>query len=214
MTAALLERPTGFVKAPKVLEPSVSLIKPSGKVIRVQPNGLYLAKAIGFNEDGSEKMFSEGLLVPKVSGGALSVHAYINGYLNAFAKTINYTSDALKVGLSTSTYVPAQTHNHYSDITNEVANGNGYATGGVALGSPTSVVSGSVHTLSAASVSWTSSGSGFSAAFAWGYDTTPGTSATDPLIFYVDLGGTQTVSGGTVLQINWNASGILQATAS
>lgn len=144
----------------------------------------------------------------------LGTHPYVYGFLNAFNKTIAYTTDAIKVGLSTSAYVPSQAHQHYSDITNEVANGNGYTTGGVALGSPTNTVASSTQTLSGANVSWTSSGAGFTAAFAWGYDSTPGTAATDPLIWYVDLGGNQSVSGGAVLTIAWSGSGIIQTTVS
>lgn len=146
---------------------------------------------------------------------ALGTHPFVYGFLNAFSKTINWTADAVMIGLLSSAWTPVQTAQHWSDVNaNEVANGNGYLTGGVALGSPTNVVSGSTQTLSGASVSWTSSGAGFSAAYAIGYDSTPGTAATDPLVFYVDLGGTQTVSGGSVLTLAWNASGIIATTVS
>jgi hypothetical protein len=146
---------------------------------------------------------------------ALGTHPFVYGFLNAFSAKINFTSDAIKIGLLTSSWTPSQTANHWSDVNgNEVANGNGYTTGGVALGSPTNVVAGSTQTLSGANVSWTSSGSGFSTAYAIGYDSTPGTAGTDPLIFYVDLGGTQTVAGGAVLTIAWNASGIIATTVS
>lgn len=96
----------------------------------------------------------------------------------------------------------------------EVANGNGYTTGGIALGSPTSVVAGSVLTLSAANVTWTSSGAGFTFAFAIIYDTAPGTAGTDPVIGYVDLGGSQSISGGATFTLAWSGSGIFASTVS
>lgn len=136
----------------------------------------------------------------------LGTHAYANGLLNAFAGNINWASDPIKLALCTATYVPSQTHKLYSDISGtEVMNGNGYTTGGELLTSKTNVVSGTIQTLSAASVSWTSSGPGFSSSYAIGYD-----SASSALIFYIDLGGVQTVVGGAVFTLAFNVAGILQ----
>ncbi len=44
------------------------------------------------------------------------------------------------------------------------------------------------------------------------YDTTPGSSATDPLIAYVDFGSDQSSSAGT-FSIVWDAAGIFTTTA-
>lgn len=71
---------------------------------------------------------------------------------------IKWTSDSIKMALLTSSASPnLGTWVHYSDLTNEVAAGNGYSTGGVALSSPT-------HTVTAAN-SWATSwaaGTGYS----------------------------------------------------
>ena len=58
----------------------------------------------------------------------------------ALSGTINYPSDTIKMALLTASASPnLSTWIHYSDLTNEVANGNGYTTGGVALGTKTHV---------------------------------------------------------------------------
>lgn len=50
----------------------------------------------------------------------------------------DYLSDTIKISLHTSSYTPnLDTHDFVDDLTNEVANGNGYTTGGVTLGSKT-----------------------------------------------------------------------------
>lgn len=54
------------------------------------------------------------------------------------APNFDFLSDALYLTLHTSSYVPnLDTHVFVSDLTNEVANGNGYTTGGVLLSSKT-----------------------------------------------------------------------------
>lgn len=53
---------------------------------------------------------------------------------------INYPTDSIKMALLTSSASPSlSTWVHYSDLTNEVAAGNGYSTGGVALAGKTHV---------------------------------------------------------------------------
>ena len=48
---------------------------------------------------------------------------------------VNLASDTIKCALTTNSYTPNfDTHDFYNDITNEVANGNGYTTGGATLG--------------------------------------------------------------------------------
>jgi len=66
---------------------------------------------------------------------AASAYLYANVFDQAFSGKITWGSDTLKVALLTSSYTPdLVAHVHYSDLTNEVANGNGYTTGGVTLG--------------------------------------------------------------------------------
>lgn len=182
-------------------------------VLRPRPGGWR-----GIGEPGGWEWTDGERSVPVVEGGALGTHPYVYGYLNAFTKKISWTTDtSIMVALMTSGFTPAQSQQFWGGSgvsTNEVANGNGYSTGGVALGSPTNVVVSSTQTLSGANVSWTSSGAGFSTSFAVIYDSATGVTATEPLIAWVDFGGSQTVAGGAVFQVNWNASGIVACTVS
>lgn len=59
---------------------------------------------------------------------------YGNGLLNVVNGNIDLNTDTFNVLLTTSAYTPNQdTDDFRSDVTNEVANGNGYTTGGQAL---------------------------------------------------------------------------------
>lgn len=54
----------------------------------------------------------------------------------AFNKEIDIVDDSIYAALVTSSYTPADTHDFWNDVVaNEVANGNGYTTNGVALAS-------------------------------------------------------------------------------
>jgi hypothetical protein len=85
-----------------------------------------------------------------------------------FGKNINVlklsdlTSATIKALLTTSTYVPDTTntgHSVLADITNELANANGYTTGGVALATPAVAVSSTNgYKFSTGNASWTASG--------------------------------------------------------
>ncbi len=89
--------------------------------------------------------------------------------------------DTIKMALFQSTsnaYNAALTHSgggppQYSDLTNEVANGNGYTTGGVACAATWTDASGT-ETLGTATATWTASGSGITAEIAVLYDSTTG----------------------------------------
>jgi hypothetical protein len=56
---------------------------------------------------------------------------------------------------------------------------------------------------------WTTAS--FTAAYGIIYDSTPGTSATNPLMWLIDFGGSQTVTAGT-FTIQFSASGIATIT--
>ena len=78
---------------------------------------------------------------------AVSGNLFGNVLDQAFSGGINWASDSIKMALLTSSATPnLATWIHYSDLTNEVASGGGYTTGGVALGTKT-------HTVTAAN-SW------------------------------------------------------------
>jgi hypothetical protein len=134
-----------------------------------------------------------------------------NAAITALAnKEIDWGSDTIKVTLHTSAYTPNQaTHDYQNDLTNEVANGNGYTTGGATLVSKTEAFTGQVKKFDAADVTWAAST--ITARYAVVADTTPGTAATNPLICYVDFGADVTSSGGD-FTITWDADGIFTVT--
>src|SRR5688572_23469526 len=79
---------------------------------------------------------------------------------------MNATSDWKMMLLTSSSNCNTLTsHEKYADFTNEVANGNGYTTGGIALTNVTLTRSGNVVTLDADPVIWTASGAGITARF-------------------------------------------------
>src|SRR5271170_6775473 len=84
-----------------------------------------------------------------------------NALVQTFANgTINLNTDTLKVTLSNT--APVATNSLYGDISsNEVANGNGYTTGGVSVTSQSSSQTGGILSLTGtlANPTWTATGS-------------------------------------------------------
>lgn len=140
--------------------------------------------------------------------------AFLGQWSATAARRVDWVGDTIKVALCTATYTPNQdTDVFYTALTNEVANGNGYTTGGVALaGKSTSYDSATNETrLLASASSWTTAT--FTYRYAVVYKDT-GAGATSPLIAYFDTGGNQTVTLGTET-ITWDATfGVVKVTAS
>lgn len=112
----------------------------------------------------------------------------------------------------TSTAPTAATNTVRTDLTaGEVANGNGYTTGGEALTSVAWAETGSgtgIWRFTSADVSWTASGGDFSATrYFILYDDTPSSPA-DPLVGYLDYGASFTLTNGNTLTFDVGASGI------
>ena len=127
------------------------------------------------------------------------------------AKLANWESDTVKTSLHTSTYTPNQdTHQFQSSLTNELAATGNYATGGATISPLTGTYTAGTNTYSVAgtNASWTNLTMSAASRYAVVYDSTPGTSGTNPLAIYVDFGADQTVSGAT-FTIQWAAGGIL-----
>lgn len=123
------------------------------------------------------------------------------------------TTDSFKAVLTTSSQALAATFTggsgqaRYADLTNEVANGNGYTTGGVVLGSVTWNQSTATWTFDAADSTWNLTGGGITFKYIVIFDDTV---ANDPLVGFIDAdtgGGSLSPTAGT-LTIQWNASGI------
>ena len=121
--------------------------------------------------------------------------------------TIDMDNDTFKILLLDDGHTPLATHDDYSDIIgDELANGNGYTTGGETLASVTWGDTAGVTKFDAANVSWTSAT--FTARYAVVYSDT---STTDKLVVLIDFTENKVVSGGT-FTITFHASGILTVT--
>ena len=121
---------------------------------------------------------------------------------NLMNKVVDLEADTIKVALLNNSHSFTAGDNTWSQVSaNELANGNGYTTGGATLASMV-VTQAATTSWDAADVSWTTAT--FTAYHAVIYDTT----ASDNLICSIDFGGAQSVASGT-FTIQWNASGII-----
>jgi len=116
----------------------------------------------------------------------------------------NYGTDGLKVMLTNT--LPVATNHVYGDISaNELASGNGYATGGATVpGTGLSNASG-VESLAGTAVTWTSStGSMGPFRYVVLYDNS---SASKTLIAWWDIGASTTLNGANGDQFVWTPAG-------
>jgi len=99
----------------------------------------------------------------------------------------------------------------YGDLTNEVANGNGYTTGGASLASETYSQTSGTATFTSGTGSWTASGGSIVARYAVIYRNATVNSIVKPLLCVCLLDTTPadvTTTSGNSLTITMNASGI------
>lgn len=117
-------------------------------------------------------------------------------------ENINAGSDSWVIKLATAVSQAAGT------IT-EVANGNGYTTGGNAAATVSATQSGGTYKLVLSSpTAWTASGAGFSFQYAVLVDSTTGTN-----VAYWDYGSSQTVAAGETVTVTLDGTnGVFQAT--
>lgn len=151
---------------------------------------------------------------------SVTAHQYPKFNENALKKVVNVTSDTLKV-MALSAYTYADSHATIADVlaaATEVANGNGYTTGGLSVAGVSLSTTAKVTTLTATSPQLTVPQAGsFAVAFlVWFFDV-GGTNATRYPVAYWDLGGTATyndTSAGTeVVTLTIAAGGITTWTA-
>lgn len=130
---------------------------------------------------------------------------------NIGSGAIDLDSHTFKAVLSLAAPVQA-TYDELADIT-EIANGNGYTTGGVTLASVTWLESGAgtgIWVWTAADFLWTASG-GSIADFR--YVTVYSDTATnDKLLLYVDYGSTLTITNGNTFTVDVQATGLARFT--
>jgi hypothetical protein len=86
--------------------------------------------------------------------------------------TIDLDSHTFKLALLTSSYTPNAAHDEYADLTGEVANANGYTTGGEALTGVTWAQTSGVGKFDSDDVVWAASGGSIVARYAVLYDDT------------------------------------------
>jgi hypothetical protein len=120
--------------------------------------------------------------------------------------THDMDNDTFYIALYTSSYTPDATDAVLADLSGEVANGNGYTTGGQALTSVTWVQTAGTLKFDAADASWTTSTITARYAVIYNY-----TAASKNLVCLRDFGSDQSSNNGT-LTVQFNASGILDMT--
>lgn len=123
--------------------------------------------------------------------------------------TIDLDGHTFKMALFTSSSnANTLTNNLLGDLSNQVANGNGYTTGGITLTNVTWNNSSGTVTFDCDNVQWVASGSGITARYAVIYDDT---AASDPLLCVCLLDTAPadvTATAGNALNITINASGV------
>ena len=109
---------------------------------------------------------------------------------------IDFDSDTFKLLLVNGYTASKSAHTKRSDVTSEVANGNGYATGGTTVACTVAKdASNNRVTLTFAAASWGSAT--ITATGAVIYKSRGGASSADELVGFVDFGGTVSSTGGT-----------------
>ena len=122
---------------------------------------------------------------------------------------VNWTTASRIWIVATGNTAPTKTHAHYSQIGGEIANGNGYATGGKTDTAGTVTIASNICWFDAPDISWTSATfTGYYVIAQWGATST---TATNPLMCYLDTGA-QAVSNGTYT-CTWYTSGLFSLTS-
>ena len=142
-----------------------------------------------------------GLTMEKIAEGA--------SVASGAAADVDFLGGTVQLSLHTSSYSPNHdTDDFFNDATNEIANGNGYTTGGATLAGKTITYDSASDQVrwDANDVSWT-----FTASKTWRngviWINTAGASTTDPLYAKLVWDSDQTVSTSYTLQ--WDSAGIL-----
>lgn len=127
-----------------------------------------------------------------------------------FASGANAVGDTYKVKLLTAATFNATHTTLAATGGTEVANGNGYTTGGATLANvAVTTVNTNEAKFDADDATWAASGGAITASFAILYNDTD---ADDPPVAFIDFDGAETAGTGTDFKIIWNANGIVTFT--
>lgn len=127
-----------------------------------------------------------------------------------FASGANAVGDSYRLKLLTAATFDATHTTLAATGGTEVANGNGYTTGGATLaGVAVTTVTTNDAMFDANDVSWTASGGAITASFGILYNDSD---ADDPPLCLIDFEGSQSAGDGTEFRVAWNANGIFTFT--
>lgn len=133
---------------------------------------------------------------------AITVKGYGSGFLGALKAGIDFDGATYKLSLHTSSYTPnIDTDDFQNDLTNELSAANGYSTKTLTTVTLTYDSTSDQVRWDFDDVSWT-----FTADQTWRYGVvwidTAGANTTDPLMFLIDWGTSQTVNGAYSLALD------------
>ena len=128
---------------------------------------------------------------------------------NKFQPAIENLFEGINAGSDTWVIKLATAVSQVAGTITEVANGNGYTTGGNAAATVSATQSGGTYKLVLSSpTAWTASGAGFSFQYAVLVDSTTGTN-----VAYWDYGSSQAVAAGETVTVTLDGTnGVFQAT--
>ena len=140
---------------------------------------------------------------------AVTISLY-NHTAQRFASGANAVGDTYKVKLFTAATFDATHTTEAAAGGTEVANGNGYTTGGATLANvAVTTVTTTDAKFDADDVTWTASGGAITASFARIYNDTD---TDDPPLAFINFDGSESAGDGTDFKIVWNANGIFTFT--
>lgn len=139
---------------------------------------------------------------------AVTISFYNNFIEDMGKKRVDLPNDTFKIMLVNG-YTFSATHTKKADVSGEIANGNGYTSGGATLSGVTWSFSTPTHKFDASDVTWTATGGSLGPATgAVIYDDTITTPEADRLVCYIDFGTSEAAGDGTDFKITFNANGI------
>ena len=140
---------------------------------------------------------------------AVTVSLY-NHTVSRFASGANSVSDTYKLKLLTAATFDATHTTLAATGGTEVANANGYTTGGASLANvAVTTVTTNDAMFDADDVTWNASGGAITSSFGILYNDTD---INDPPVLFINFDGSQTAADGTPFKVVWNANGILSFT--